>query len=160
MFKELKTGYPLYIYDRNNVSIHQPKIINVSIPHIDNNNPQRYNMMNMGMVVDITVDCEGSQKTYTLSENGDVAYKDNIVIATDKGSIVREIEAAKSQAEQLISQVEANKERLEKYNSLLAEFNPIFKEKKETEERFVKIESSVSDIKGMMSEILKELKGK
>ena len=41
----------------------------------------------------------------------------------------------------------------EKCNKVLSEFNPVFKEKKETEQRFSKLESSVEDIKTMISNL-------
>ena len=42
---------------------------------------------------------------------------------------------------------------------ILTEWNPQFKEKKETEERFAKLETSMTDLKSMLSGLIKELKG-
>ena len=41
----------------------------------------------------------------------------------------------------------------EKCNKILSEFNPVFKERKETEQRFSKLETSVEDIKTMISNL-------
>lgn len=159
-FKDLKPGFSIFLYDSQCIIVKPCKIVNVSTPHLDNN-PQRMSIGSnpMSMVVDVTLEQDGVNKTYTFPDNAETAYTGTTMITTDRNSILREVEAAKSQSEQHIAQVPTVKERLAKCNNLLAEFNPAYKEKKETEERFNNIESSVSDLKGMMTEILRELKG-
>ena len=54
--------------------------------------------------------------------------------------------------------VERQKEIKEKTASLLVELNPVYKEKKNTEERFTKIENSMSEMKNMLSSFIREFK--
>lgn len=44
--------------------------------------------------------------------------------------------------------------RLQKYETILADYNPAVKEKKATDERFGKIESSMDELKSMLSGLL------
>lgn len=162
LFKELKQGYDLFIYNRSDVSVSNPKVTNVSVPHVDNS-PQRYanntgNMYNTSLVVDVEVEENGRKQTYTLTDTSEVAFSGDLVISTGREAILREIESTRIQMEQYLSKIEENKEKHQKSVALLAEFNPEFRSKKETQERFNKIEGDVKEIKGMMSEILDKLK--
>ena len=61
-------------------------------------------------------------------------------------------------AEQVLSSVDKQKQILDKTQSLLAELNPAYKEKKETDERFNRIEGDVSEMKSMVRDLLNKLK--
>lgn len=91
LFKDLKNGFPVYIYDRNQIEVSQGKVVNVSMPHIDKGT---FNMQ-ANMVVDITIENKGCPTTYTFKDNTETGYTDSLVITTDKANIIREIEAAK-----------------------------------------------------------------
>jgi len=110
------------------------------------------------MVVDVTIEADGKTAVYTIPENLAVTYAGNKVLSTDRDGLIREIEAMKNAAEQILSSVDHQKEIVDKSASLLAELNPIYKEKVQTEERFKRLEGAVSDIKGMFSELMKEMK--
>ena len=150
LFKDLKNGFPVYIYDRNSIEVSQGKVVNVSMPHIDKGN---FNMQ-ASMVVDITIENNGCPTTYTFRDNTETGYTSSLVISTDKANIIREIEAAKEQSEEALSQVEQHKIRLQKYETILADYNPAVKEKKAIDERFGKIESSMDELKSMLSGLL------
>lgn len=150
LFKDLKNGFPVYIYDRNSIEVSQGKVINVSMPHIDKGN---FNMQ-ANMVVDITIENRGCPTTYTFKDNTETGYTGSLVITTDKSNIIREIEAAKEQSEEALSQVEQHKQRVEKYTAILADYNPAVKEKKAIDERFGKLESSMDELKSMLSGLL------
>lgn len=60
-----------------------------------------------------------------------------------------------SNAEQVLASVDHQKEVLEKSSSLLAELNPVYKEKQETEKRFSAIEETVTGVKGSVDELKK-----
>lgn len=47
---------------------------------------------------------------------------------------------------------------LAKAPGLLAELNPVYKEKQETEKRFSKIEDTIAEMKDMLSGFIKEFK--
>lgn len=79
----------------------------------------------------------------------------NLILSTDKMSLASEIEAMKNTAEQILASVDHQKEVLEKSSSLLAELNPVYKEKQETEKRFSAIEETVTGVKGSVDELKK-----
>lgn len=64
--------------------------------------------------------------------------------------MANEIEAMKTTAEQILASVDHQKEILDKSSSILAQLNPIYKEKQETEQRFGKIESSIERMEELM----------
>lgn len=154
LFKDLKNGYPIYVFDRSVVKVTQGKVANVGIPHLDSHygNPTE-------MVVDITVDIDGQVKTYAFKDTTDTGYAGNLVISTVRDVIIHEVEALKTQSEQELSKRTMHEENAKKCTEILAEFNPVFKERKENEERFSKLENSVGELKDMIKGLVKELKG-
>lgn len=110
------------------------------------------------MLVDVTIETAGRTATYSIPENLSVTYAGNLVLSTDKDGISREVEAAKNSAEQALKQVEQQRKIVERSTALLSELNPVYREKKETEERFSKIETSVSEMKNMLAGFIKEFK--
>lgn len=152
LFRDLKSGYTIYIFDRDKVEFHQAKVLNVTPAHFDNHygNPTE-------MVVDVTI--EGMQKPYTFKENTDIGYINNIVITTDREKALLEVETLQAQSEQAWNKRDTYKQIAEQCSQIRAEHSPTFKEKKETEERFSKLEGSVNDLKDMIKGLVKELKG-
>lgn len=110
-----------------------------------------------GMMVDVTIEVEGRTAVYTIPENLAVTYANNLVLSTDREGIAREVEAAKATAEQVLNSIDTQKAILKKANDLLAELNPAFKEKKATDERFNRIEGDMSELKGMVKDLLTKL---
>lgn len=148
-FKDIKQNYPVYILDKQNVSYMQGKVTSISLPHMDNSNP-----MVMGKsVVDVTIEADGKGATYTMPEDKSMVYAGSVVLATDKESIIREVEAMKASAEQAIANIEKQKEIAKKSNQLLTELNPIFREKQENEKRMTKMESCIQDMGSSIEEL-------
>ena len=152
LFKDLKSGQYIYVFDREKVSFVQSKVTEVTLPHFDSHygNPTE-------MVVDVTV--EGFSKPYTFKENTNVGYLNNLVISTEREIVLREVEAFRTQSEQQWAKRDSYKEAADKCSNILAEHSPAFKEKKENEERFSKLEGSVDELKDMIKGLVKELKG-
>lgn len=152
LFRELKSGYPIYIFDREKVEFTQAKVLNVTPPHFDNHygSPTE-------MVVDVTI--EGLQKPYTFKENTDTGYLNNLVVSTDKGKALFEVESLQTQSEQAWNKRDTYKDTADKCAQIRAEHSPLFKEKRENEERFSKLEGSVGELKEMIKGLVKELKG-
>lgn len=155
-FKDIKQNYPVFILDKNELAIKQGKVINVSFPHIDTNMPS-YKVGAAQMVVDVTIEADGKSATYTIPESSYITYANNLVLATDKTSLSNEVEAMKNSAEQVLASVDNNKKIVEKATSLLAELNPAYKEKQETEKRLSSVENSVGEIKQMLAEFIKKM---
>lgn len=149
-FKELKQGYSVYILDKENMCVKNAKVVNMSTPHIDKRNYE----LGVALVVDVALDVNGTVTTYTFKEDTETGYVQSTVITTDKQNIIREVEAIKSQSEEALSQVDTHKERLQKCNDILVEFNPAVKEKQAIDARFGKLESSMDELKSMLSGLL------
>lgn len=161
LFKELKQNYPVYILDKQTVTFTQGKVISVSLPRMNVGNGTMSMMPTSSptaMLVDVTIEADGRTATYSIPENLAVTYAGSTVLSTDREGISREIEAMRATAEQVLSSVDRQKEILDKTQSLLAELNPAYKEKKETDERFNRIEGDVSEMKSMVRDLLNKLK--
>lgn len=153
-FKDLKQNYPVYIFDKQNITFTPGKIMSVSFPHMDNSNP-----MVMGKsVVDIVIEAGGKSATYAIPDSMSVAYAGDLVISTDRDSIIREVEAIKNNSEQYLKGVERTKTVLEKSTSLLAELNPEIRAKQENEQRLSKMEQSIQELKKMFEGFMDEFK--
>ena len=161
LFKELKQNYPVYILDKQTVTFTQGKVISVSLPRMNVSNGTMSMMPTSSptaMLVDVTIEADGRTATYSIPENLAVTYAGSTVLSTDREGISREIEAMRATAEQVLSSVDRQKEILDKTQSLLAELNPAYKEKKETDERFNRIEGDMSEMKSMVRDLLNKLK--
>lgn len=162
LFKELKQNYPVYILDKQTITFTQGKVVNISLPRLNIGNNGMPMMppasASNAMMVDVTVEANGRTATYSIPESLAVTYAGNTVLSTDREGISREIEAMRATAEQVLNSVDRQKEIVEKSKTLLAELNPAYREKKETDERFNRIEGDVSEMKGMMKDLLEKLK--
>lgn len=56
----------------------------------------------------------------------------------------------KNNAEKRLANVDSDKKIVERASNLLAELNPIYRQKQDTEKRFGEIEGSITDLKEMM----------
>lgn len=151
LFKDIKQNYPVYILDTQEFSLIQGKATQVSFPRLEMNQKTG----KTEMVVDVTIEANGKMATYAIPESHSVTYAGHLVLSTDKMSLASEIEAMKNTAEQVLASVDHQKEVLEKSSSLLAELNPVYKEKQETEKRFSAIEETVTGVKGSVDELKK-----
>lgn len=158
LFKDLKIGYQVYILHKgDDIKVGVGKVTAVSPPRF----PQTQgNFQTMQMVIDVTIEENGESRTYTTPDSLSVTYAGNeLVIATEREGILKEVETIKAHNEDELSKVATRRALVEQCERVLAEWNPQFKEKRETEERFSKLETSMADLKGMLSGLIKELKG-
>lgn len=145
-FKELKSGYPLYLFDRGTMRYEQAKVMSVGMPRAD------LTVGNYGkMLVDVTVQtADGKQNTYSVADTERSAYAGTLMLTTDKECVVDEVRAAKAQAEEALSKVEEMKRTVGKCDALLEELDTAFREKQETESRFRKIEEKMDRLLNLM----------
>lgn len=151
LFKDIKQNYPVYILNKQDLSLIQGKAMQVPFPRMEVNQKTG----KAEMVIDVTIEADGKTATYVIPESLSVTYAGNLILSTDKMSLASEIEAMKNTAEQVLASVNHHKEVLKKASSLLAELNPVYKEKQETEKRFKDIENTVTDVKGSVDDLKK-----
>ena len=149
-FKDLKQNYPVYILDKQTLTLTQGKAVAVGFPRMEMNPAAGKS----GMVVDVSIVANGKTAKYVIPENRSVTYAGNLVLSVDRQGLAGEVESMKVTAEQAIASVEQQKQILEKSTTLLAELNPTYREKQETEQRFSKIEASMGELKDMLSRLL------
>lgn len=161
-FKELKQGQILYVFNRTNANISRCEILSVSQPHMLNNMNYQYGQ-SPEMVVDIDVSDNGNRVIYQFNESSEIGFTADIAVSPNKQKIIDEINSLEAQCEKTLKEAETCHDKIDKCHKIKAELDPAVKEKQKTEERFTKLETSVSDMKGSMDEIknmLKELTNK
>lgn len=150
-FKDIKQNHTIHILDKEEMKYYQCKALSVSFPH-----------MTMGQngttqsVIDVTIEMDGKTATYSIPEHISITYAGNLVLSTDSDGLSREIESMKNTAEQILNSVDKQKKVIEKSSELLIQLNPSFREKKNIEDRFNKIETGMSEMKDMLSSFIKE----
>lgn len=147
LFKDLKTGDTLYLFDKNAISLVQDKVVSISAPHVDTN-------CAVGMVVDVKV----SNRSFTMRDTADICYTDTLVISPDRTSILREVEAQKANDEALLAREKALKEELPKLDAIIDLLSPERRERKEQEERMNRVEEKLGTLTEMIELMLKNKK--
>ena len=146
-FKDVKQNYSVYILNKQDITITDGKVISVGFPHLDLNT--KPTMGQSQMVVDVTIEANLKTATYSIPENLSVTYAGDVVLSTDKQGLMAEVEQMKNTAEKILESVPKQKTA-----ALLSELNPIYKEKKETEQRFSKIEESISRMESTVNNFI------
>lgn len=144
LFKDMKQNYPVFILNKEEMTVVEGKVKTVSFPRMDTNRGITQ------MVVDVEIEADGKTATYAIPENLSVTYAGNLVLSTDGEGLLREIEARQAAAEQILASVDKQQTIIERAKALRAEYNPVFKEKQETEKKFKEIDKSISEMKDLM----------
>lgn len=145
LFKDLKVGDTLYLFDKNAITLSIEKVVSVSAPHVDTN-------CAVGMVVDVKV----SNRSFTMRDTADICYTDTLVISPDRTTMLREVEAQKANDEALIAREKALKEELPKLDTVIDQLAPERKERKEHEERIIRVEEKLGTLTEMIELMLKK----
>lgn len=148
-FKDLKSGYPIYLLDRTALRYEQGKVMAVGMPHAD------LQTGNFGkMLIDVTIQADGKQNTYSVSDTEKTAYAGSLLIACEKECVINEVRAINAQAEETLAKVEASQKTVVGCKALLEELDTTFKDKQETERRFLKLEERFGGIEDKMDKLL------
>lgn len=154
-FKDIKQGYPVYVLRKGEkIEARTGKATMVGQAKF----PGQYGTGNaLGMVVDITVEEEGTARTYTVPADSSVASAGNVVLSVDREGILKDVEAMKAESEEVIASVEKHRARAEECEVILTEWNPALAEKKRQEERIGSLERGVGELKDMMKALVSKL---
>lgn len=148
-FKELKSGYPVYLLDRTALRYEQGKVMAVGMPHADVQ-PGNYGKM----LVDITIQTGDKRNTYSVNDAEQTAYAGSLLIATSKDCVANEVRAVNAQAEETLAKVGEAQQTVASCKALLEELDTSFKEKQATEKRFEKIDERFCSMEEKMDRIL------
>lgn len=148
-FRDLKSGYPVYLLDRTALKYEQGKVMAVGAPHADLQSGSYGKML-----VDVTIQTEGKQNTYSVSDTEQTAYAGSLLITCSKECVTNEVRAINTQAEEALSKVTEMQQKVASCKALLEELDTTFKDKQETEKRFRKIDERFSGMEDKMDKIL------
>lgn len=132
MFRDVKVGDTLYIYDRASIALTAEQVSSVSAPRVDK----------AGMVVDVAV----GNMTYTFRDSSEVGFTPTLVISPDRSNLLREVVAHKMGNESQIARVDQLKAELPKLDAVIDQLDPNRKEKKMMEDRLSKIEANLEKL--------------
>ena len=155
-FKEMKSGYAVYLFDRNTMRYEEAKVMSIGMPRAD------LTVGNYGkMLVDITIQtADGKQNTYSVADTERTAYAGTLMLTTDKKCVVGEVKGIKAQAEEALAKVAEMQKQVECCKTLLEELDTAYREKQETENRFRKIEERFGAIGEKMDRMLNMIEGR
>lgn len=130
LFKDTKAGYPIYLLDKDGVKATHGRVVSVSTPRVQTPQVGAFpqNPLAASLVVDVTIEVDGTTRTYTMPETSTITYAGNIALSTEKESILREIQALKTVSEEALSKVEAHRQTIENCNKVLEEWDTTFAE--------------------------------
>lgn len=139
MFKELKSGYPIYMFDRASLRYEQAKVMNAQ---------PNYQPTTMGKLeTNITVQTkDGKQNTYSVTDSEQTAYAGTLLIASSKDAVINEINILKSNSEEVLNKVEEHKRIVSECGKLLAELDTSFRDQQRTNERLDNLENKLDEI--------------
>lgn len=146
-FKDIQPLQPVHILNKQDMTYIKGKVTNKGFPRMPSNFKPGQNTM----VVDVTIEADGKTATYEIPENLSITYANNLVLSTDSAGLIGEVESMKNTAEQILQSVEQQQKILDKSKELLAELNPAFKDKRETDERLSKMETSIKKMEEMLT---------
>ena len=95
-----------------------------------------------------------------MPEDSCVVYANNLVISTHQQGLTTEVEKMKEEAERILASVDRQKKIISVADDLLAQLNPTLKEKRETEQRFHKIEGRMNGVDDKLDKLLSLVQSK
>lgn len=148
-FKELKEQSPIYVLDKNSVTVTKGKVTSVKP---GKTNPQVLG----GFILEFTLEYNGITQVFAIPDHLSVTYTgNNLILSTDQQGLIPELDKIISDNEKIVNNIEGIKSGISKAKNLKMELDPSYRERQQTEERFSKIESSISEIKDMLQQLVK-----
>lgn len=139
IFKDLKQGNTIYLFDRNTLDVTNGTVQSVSLPHYEAGNMT-------GMVVDVVIKTQNGSGQYELKDSSETAYANNgmLLITPNIDNLLNEIKLVKVQSETVLNSIDQHKETVKKCEKLLTELDPVFKNEKKNDERLSNLEDVVN----------------
>lgn len=138
-FKDLKSGYPVYLLDRTALRYEQGKVMAVQ---------QNFSAATFGkMEVNVTIQTrDGKQNIYSVADTEQTAYAGPLLIATNKECVINEINMLKNNSEEILGKMDEHKKTVKSCTSLLAEIDTTFRDQQKNNERLDQMESKLEEI--------------
>ena len=141
LFKELKTGYPLYILNTNTMEVGTGTVTFVGQPHVTQDR-KKLSKGQLQMVIDVTANFSGTSRTIELSDSLSQTMSDDgiLLITPNQEDVANGMRMIKARCEEYIRNEEHYKDIIKKCDEQLPNFDPMFRQSVANEERFTKIE--------------------
>lgn len=160
MFSTLRQNSPIYILDKKGSPVLKKGVIE-SVSSQRSRTGSFYGQP-MDMVVDITVNVEGSTEEFkNIPASLSIANDGNMVISESREAMSTEVDSILSISKQILESVDYHKEVIDKCEQILKDLNPQFAKDKlqeekinSLEERIGGVEDTLGDIKDMLSKAL------
>lgn len=160
MFSTLRPTNFIYILDKQDIPVLKRGIIETVSPQ--RSKTGSFYGQPSDMVVDITVNIDGNKQEFkSIPANLTIASDGTVVLSETKEALNSEVDAMLSLSKQIIDSVDYHKEIIEKCEQILKDLNPQYAKDKIQEEKIDSLESriggvetSLSDIKEMLSKVL------
>lgn len=152
IFRDLKAGFPIYLFDRASRKFKQGKVTTNPCPDFENGKQNVMaampGMPNYGARnVKVNVQTEdGKQSIYSVVDTEQTAYSDTLVISSSKESIINEVNALKNQANDIINKMPDFKQTVKDCDQLLSELDTSFRDQQRTNQRLDNMENKLDEI--------------
>lgn len=152
-FSNLRNNNQLFILHKDSIpSLELGKVISVSLPI-----PKYAGIYNSEMVIDITVEVNGSQTNFQkLPALGEIAdFGNNIVVACSKEAMSEELQTLKQGSVDIVNSIDLHKDIIKGCDSILVQLNPEIKEKQRQEAENKALREEINSLKEMFKEFMK-----
>ena len=152
IFRDLKAGFPIYLFDRASRKFKQGKVTTNPCPDFENGKQNVMaampGMPNYGARnVKVNVQTEdGKQSIYSVVDTEQTAYSDTLVISCSKESIINEVNALKNQANDIINKMPDFKQTVKDCDQLLSELDTSLRDQQRTNQRLDNMENKLDEI--------------
>lgn len=162
-FKDIKKGFTVYILHKSDdgVKASQGKVVDVAGPHLPANafNPNftsaQLTQMQQ-MVMDIVVEENGSKTSYAIPDTLSVTYADNIVIATDRDGLIREVQAMFDHSDEQIKAMPRLEKMKKDCTAILETWDNSFRERRDNDNRFKGLETRIGGLEDKLDLLIKK----
>lgn len=151
-FGEILQGATIFVLNKNTVEASQAKVASRGLPHFDPNS-----MGTSGMIVDVCLEINGKSATYCMPEKAETCYSGEFVFSTSRSVIASELETIYNQGKEQLAQMPNIQKRVELSGSILEEWNPEVKEKREQDKRLQNVEDKLSGLEKSINLLLSKL---
>ena len=152
IFRDLKAGFPIYLFDRASRKFKQAKVTTNPCPDFENGKqnvmaaiPGMPNYGARNLKVNVQTE-DGKQSIYSVVDTEQTAYSDTLVISCSKESIINEVNALKNQANDIINKMPDFEQTVEDCDHLLSELDTTFRDQQKTNQRLDQMENKLDEI--------------
>lgn len=151
LFKDLTAGQPIYaLMKGDEIKYAEGSIVSVGMQRMEMPQGNGMQMPSMRTVVDVTYQIEGKNYTDAVEVTASVfpTNKPGVLtlVATEKEAVVKELHATLKSSENYLKdsekEIPRQQKRVADCKSLIAQLDTEYKEKRQTEERFAKLEET------------------